>query len=123
MTPEEVVRAELAAWDRLDVDGIMSFFAPDAVWDNVPIGPATGRDEIRQAVDAYVGRMTSADLEIVNVAVAGNVVLIERVDHFLFDGQKIDARVMGAFEITGDMISAWRDYFDTGHGDGPVKDS
>ena len=28
MTPEEVVRAELAAWDHLDVDEIMSYFAP-----------------------------------------------------------------------------------------------
>ena len=115
MTPEDVVRAELAAWDRLDVDGIMSFFMSDAVWDNVPIGPASGHDEIRKAVDEYVGRMTSANLEIVNLAVAGNVVLTERVDHFLFDGRTVDTRVMGAFEIAGDKIAAWRDYFDMQH--------
>ena len=37
----------------------------------------------------------------------------ERVDHFLFDGKTIDARVVGTFEVTGDKITAWRDYFDT----------
>jgi limonene-1,2-epoxide hydrolase len=51
-----------------------------------------------------------------NLAVAGNVVVTERVDHFVFDGKTIHARVMGAFELAGDKITAWRDYFDaTGH--------
>jgi len=27
-----------------------------------------------------------------------------------------DAHVMGAFEIAGDKITAWRDYFDMSHG-------
>jgi len=39
MTPEEVVRAELDAWSRLDVDEIMNYIAENGVWDNVPIGP------------------------------------------------------------------------------------
>lgn len=39
--------------------------------------------------------------------------LTERVDHFVFDGKTIDARVMGAFEVAGEKIIAWRDYFDT----------
>jgi limonene-1,2-epoxide hydrolase len=56
MTPEEVVRAELVAWDRLNVDDIVSFFTPDAVWENGPIAPFSGFDEIRKAVDGYVER-------------------------------------------------------------------
>jgi len=51
LTAEEVVRGELDAWSRLDVDEIVSFFAPDAVWDNVPIGPelrAQGVDNNQQ---------------------------------------------------------------------------
>ena len=57
-------------------------------------------------------RRRSFDAEIVNVAVAGNVVLTERVDHTEFQGAQYHARVMGAFEIGGDKITAWRDYFD-----------
>jgi limonene-1,2-epoxide hydrolase len=113
-----VVRAELAAWDRLDVDAIMSFFTRDAVWDNVPFGAVTGYDEIRKAVDGYVGRMTAANMEIINLAAAGSVVLTERVDHLVFDGRRVDARVMGAFEVSGDKITAWRDYVDMSHGGG-----
>ena len=112
MSPEEVVRAELGAWDRLDVEAIMSYFAPDSVWDNVPIGAATGLDEIRKAVEGWVGQTTSFDAEILNIAVAGNVVLTERVDHVVMNGTTIHGRVMGAFELEGDKIKAWRDYFD-----------
>jgi limonene-1,2-epoxide hydrolase len=111
LSPEEVVRAELGAWDRLDVEAIMSYFTPDSVWDNVPIGAATGLDEIRKTVEGWVGQTTSFDAEILNVAVAGNVVLTERVDHVVMKGAAVHARVMGAFEIEGDKIKAWRDYF------------
>ncbi len=118
MTPEEVVRAELAAWHRLDLDEILSYFAPDAVWENVPIGAVSGRDEIRKEAERWLGQTGSFDAEIVNVAVAGNVVLTERVDHTEFQGAQYHARVMGAFEIGGDKITAWRDYFDMPNDDG-----
>ena len=112
MGPEEVVRAELGAWSRLNVDEIVSHFAADAVWDNVPLGAVMGQHEIRKAVQGYVDRTTQGDIEILNLAVADNVVLTERVDHFVYDGKQIHARVMGAFEVNGDKITAWRDYFD-----------
>ena len=112
MTPEDVVRAELKAWHGLDVDEIVNHFHPDGVWDNVALGVHRGHDEIREAVQGYVQRMDSADLELLNIAVNGNVVLTERVDHMIYDGNKIAARCMGAFEVTGDKITAWRDYFD-----------
>jgi len=50
------------------------------------------------------------------LAVAGNVVLTERLDHFKWDGEMIHARVMGAFEVVGDKITAWRDFFDMSKG-------
>jgi len=114
MSPEGVVRAELAAWGRRNIDEIMSHYAPDAVWDNVPLGPATGYDEIRKASEDFLARMTTFEAEIVNIATNGNVVLTERIDHTDFDGAPVRARVMGAFEVEGDKITAWRDYFDLG---------
>jgi limonene-1,2-epoxide hydrolase len=116
MTPEEVVRAQLDAWSRLDVDEIMGYFAPDAVWDFVPFGPVSGHDAIRKALTGYLSKTTSAEVEILNLAVAQNMVLTERVDHFLWDGETFDTRIMGAFEVTGDKITAWRDYFDMSRG-------
>ncbi len=116
MTPEEVVRAALDAWRRLDVDELVSFFTVDATWDNVPIGVVTGHDQIREAISGYVRHTTSADIEILNLAASGTTVLTERVDHFLWDGHMVDSRVMGAFDIAGEQIASWRDYFDMSHG-------
>ena len=112
MTPEDVVREELRAWERLDIDEIVSYFAPDAVWENVPVGAVSGHDEIRKEAERWLGPMTSCRVEILNLAVAGNVVLVERVDHATYQDQLFDARVMGAIEVDGDKVKAWRDYFD-----------
>ena len=116
MSPEDVVRAELEAWGRLDVEKIVSHFAPDAVYENVPIGAATGLDEIRTTVEQFLKDMTFFDAEMLHLAVAGSVVLTERVDHIVMGGTKMDVRLMGVFEIAGDKVKAWRDYFDVaGH--------
>jgi len=112
VNPEDVVRAELSAWSRRDVDEVMSHFSIDAVWENVPLGVVTGHRAIRDLAERYLRHITEFDSEILNLATAGNVVLTERVDRFVFDGEEVDARCMGAFEVTGDKITAWRDYFD-----------
>ena len=112
MTPEEVVRAEMAAWASLDVDQIMAYFADDATFlPGFSFPTHSGLKEIRQAVEGFLNVMTRCDNEIVNLAVAGNVVLTERVDRFVYNGKPIEAPGMGAFEVSGDKITAWRDYF------------
>jgi len=116
MTPEEVVRSFIAAHKRLDVDAIVDAFTPDGVWHNMPYQPANGRDEIRKIAEDFFSRTAAADLQLINVAVNGNVVLVERIDHIDYAGREIHAPCMGAFEIEGDKIKAWRDYFDSaGH--------
>jgi limonene-1,2-epoxide hydrolase len=114
LTPEEIVRAELDAWGRINAEEIMSHFTIDALWENVPIGAVSGHEDLQKAVGGWVSHITSFDAEILNLAVAGNVVLTERVDHVVMDGRVVNAWVMGAFETEGDKIVAWRDYFDMG---------
>ena len=112
MTPEEVVRAELQSWSSLDADQIMAYFAPDATWlPGFTFPTSSGYDEVRRAVEGFLKGMTRCDIEIVNLAVAGDVVLTERVDRLIHDGKSLDAPGMGAFEVSGDKITAWRDYF------------
>jgi len=82
----------------------------------VPFGPVAGLTAIRKAVEGYLSRTASQHIEILNLAVAGNVVLTERLDHLQFNGERFDSRVMGAFEISGDKIAVWRDYFDMSKG-------
>ena len=112
MTPEEVVRAELGAWSSLDVDQIMAHFAPEATWlPGFGFATSSGYDEIRQAVEGFVEKTSWIENEILNLAVSDNVVLTERVDHLVYDGERLDAPGMGTFEVVGEKITAWRDYF------------
>jgi limonene-1,2-epoxide hydrolase len=112
MTPEEVVRAHLEAVSTLDIDQIMAHFAEDATFMPAIGGPTTsGIAALRELIEGFLKVMTKCDIEIVNLAVAGDVVLTERVDRLIYDGKPLDAPGMGAFEVSGDKITAWRDYF------------
>jgi limonene-1,2-epoxide hydrolase len=114
MDAEQVVRAALDAWSTLDVEKIVEHFAPDAVWDPQPSVTLGGIDEVRRAVAEYTAHMTFAKMQVRNIAVAGNVVLTERVDSFVLDGQRLVVPVMGTFEVADGKIVAWRDYYELG---------
>ena len=111
MSPEEVVRAQLNAWATLDAEKILSYFSDEAVLVD-PTGTYRGLGEVRSWVRGHVKRMDHADLEVLNVAVNDTLVMVERVDRFIYDGKNVSAKCMGAFEVVGDKIIAWRDYFD-----------
>ena len=113
MSPEEVVRAELEAWSTLSVDQIMVHFAADAIWDDPSHGPIAGYENIRNAVEGFVARMSAADMEVLHLLAGGTLVMTERIDRVTFDGSQVAAAIAGVFEIRADKIVAWRDYFDT----------
>jgi limonene-1,2-epoxide hydrolase len=114
MSPEEVVRAQLNAWATLDAEKILSYFSDQAVLTD-PTGTYLGLTQVRRWVEEHVKRMDYAELEVLKVAVNDSLVMVERVDRFIYDGKKVSARCMGAFEVLGDKIIAWRDYFDMPH--------
>jgi limonene-1,2-epoxide hydrolase len=89
MSAEEVVRAEMAAWGRNDVDEVMSHFAEDLTLYVGPYPPISGRDAIRKTMDAYFGRGKCVDLKILYLAVDGDVGLMERHDHWIVNGKEI----------------------------------
>lgn len=111
MSAEEIIRAELAAWARNDVDEMMSHFADDLILYIGPYPPVAGRNAIRKTMNAYFSRGTCVDLKIVNLAVDGDVVLVERDDYWIVNGQEKHWPVMGAYEVKGRKITAWREYF------------
>jgi limonene-1,2-epoxide hydrolase len=112
MNPEEVVRAAMKAQSSLDLDQALAYFSDDATFcPAIGLPTYSGIEAIRECVKGYLKVMTRCDIEIVNLAVAGNVVLTERIDHVVFDGKAHDAPGMGAIEVSGDKITAWRDYF------------
>lgn len=111
-SPEQLVRDFCAAWTRMDVDELMTYFADDAVYHNMPVEPARGTDAIRKTINQFLGTWEATEWEILAMASAGNVVFAERVDRIDSNGRHLDLPVTGVFEVEGEKITVWRDYFD-----------
>ena len=101
MAPEEIVRAEMAAWGRNDVDAVMCHFAENATLHAGPYAPVLGHDAIRKTVNGYFSRGTCVDHEILFIATVGDVVLMERIDHWIIDGKTLAIPHMGVCEVKG----------------------
>ena len=112
----DIVDDFIAAWGSMDLDRIMAFFAPDAVYTNVPIDPPNrGIEAIRGMIGAFLGMAKAVEFVVHHQAenTATGVVMNERTDRFLLsDGRWAALRVMGVFELREGKIRAWRDYFD-----------
>jgi len=111
LTPETIVRNFLAAWPRKDIGELVSYFAEDAVYHNIPVPPVVGREAIRKTFEGFLGAFDIV-LDIVNLGTSGNLVFTERVDRFDLNGKKFDLPVNGVFEVKRGKIVAFRDYFD-----------
>ena len=110
---EASVVAFLESWEGRDIDHIMSFFADDAVYHNVPVAPITGLAGIRQIFQAFLDAFPEAALDIVNVASRPGLVFAERIDRFTTnDGRKVILPVNGVFVLEAGKITRFSDYFD-----------
>jgi limonene-1,2-epoxide hydrolase len=109
---EQLVRRFCEAFSRRDVDELLTFFTDDAVYHNMPMAPATGKDAIRATLEAFVPGSPTIEFVLLAIASAGDVVFTERVDKMTFGGNDVELPVAGVFEIEGERIRAWRDYFD-----------
>ena len=111
---EKVVSDLFAAWSRLSIDDIMSYFAEDAVWDNVPMTPAKGKAAIREMTNGFLKDTATFGVKVLKSAHEGNVVFNSRIDSITMkNGKKADIPVAGMFELDdAGKIRVWRDYFD-----------
>lgn len=104
----------IRAWEARDIERMLGFFAPDAVYHNIPMPPLKGVAQIREAIGPFVAGAKDIAWTTHHIAeTESGVVLTERTDKFaMADGRNISLPVMGAFEIRDGKIAAWRDYFD-----------
>jgi limonene-1,2-epoxide hydrolase len=109
---EKIVNDFCQAWSRKDINEILAFMSDDAVYHNIPLQPAKGKDAIKAVINTFLPGSQSIEFRIVNTASAGNVVFNERIDVFQMGGKKVELPVAGVFVVTNGKISAWRDYFD-----------
>lgn len=111
-TEMDVVRQFLGALERFDVDAAVELLADDAVFQNVPLPPARGRDAIEKQLRLLARYGTGFEVVYDNVASEGPVVLTERTDVLVFGRLRAAFWVCGTFEVRNGKIEVWRDRFD-----------
>ena len=109
---EKIVRDFCAAWARKNIDELLGFFTPDAVYHNMPLEPLQGVAAIRETINMFATPAEGIEFEMLAIASAGDVVFTERVDRFKMMGKSVELPVAGVFEVRNGKIAAWRDYFD-----------
>jgi len=96
---------------------VRCWFKDRTRWVNEGVSVTTGAKEAIAMIDGLESSMGIAMVHIDMLAIAadGSRVLTERLDRFeRVDGNEIGrSMVMGIFELEGDKIVEWRDYFDT----------
>ncbi len=109
---EQLVRNFIAAWSSLDVEEILSYFADDGTYHNMPIAPVTGRENLRAFIAAFLADWTSTDWDIINITCQNDTVFAERMDRTKIGSRSVNLPCCGVFEMAGGKIRVWRDYFD-----------
>ncbi|WP_322819238.1 limonene-1,2-epoxide hydrolase family protein [Tepidiforma sp.] len=113
-TPTEVVSAFIAEWQNPHPDPaqLAAYFTEDAVYHNIPASPVVGPEAIAAVFQSFLAQVSPRGWEVLRQIANGNLVMNERIDRFAIGDRLIELPVAGAFEVRGERICAWRDYFD-----------
>ncbi|MFK7896131.1 MAG: SgcJ/EcaC family oxidoreductase [Myxococcota bacterium] len=109
---EALVRKFIEAWSRLDATELAAFFTEDGVYHNMPAGPIQGRANIEKFIAGFSAPWTETTWDLIHIASTGNLVFAERLDRTKAGAKSVDLPCLGVFEIEGNQIKVWRDYFD-----------
>jgi limonene-1,2-epoxide hydrolase len=125
-SPTDLVRRFCAAWSKnATTPELAAFFTDDAIYHNIPFAPIKGRDAIADNIDSFIRTgppgIEAIEFRLVNIAANGPIVMTERTDVFRLPGRSFELPVMGSFEVNGNEIKTWRDYFDTNQFDARMR--
>jgi limonene-1,2-epoxide hydrolase len=111
--PEHIVERFLQLLCLREIDAAAEVLGADVVYTNVSLPTVRGRERVRRLAQATLGR-DGAGLEIYLRAISSRhgKVLTERTDVLTFGPLRIQFWVCGRFDVEGEEIVGWRDYFD-----------
>jgi len=109
---EAVVRRVLELWASRDADAMVSLFAEDGVYDNVPAAqPLRGREAVREWLQGVFEQLW-VEVDLLHIARSGEWVLSERVDTHVHGDRRLPLPVMNASRVVDGKVVIWRDYYD-----------
>lgn len=100
------------AWNTRDWERVYALFAEDGVLHSMMIEPVVGRDTIRERLSRMTPGIESIELKLRNIGVVNDVVMLERVDDFTYQGKHSRVPVVGVLEINNGLVTEWREYYD-----------
>lgn len=116
--PVDIVRSFFAslgpasdqAWS-----GLEAYFDADTVWENVGLGTTVGLEDAIAFIKSFPVAFSHMQIDVLHICADGDVVLNERIDHFVnASGETVATiRVSGIIQVRDGRIALWRDYFDT----------
>jgi limonene-1,2-epoxide hydrolase len=115
----EATREFFARWSASYEELCASFrdtFSADCVWDQRPIARTTGPDPaVRFLALAHRAMgLATVDVELLSIAVAGDTVHTQRIDHLRTKRGRtiVSIPVAGVLTYRGAEVIHWREYFD-----------
>ncbi len=110
----DVVKAFMAAMAKKDYDTGLKYIAENCAYENMPeaMPKVQGPAGVRAVLEPFFAPTIDNEFIFLNVAVSGDIVIVERLDRHLLETGWVELPVTGVFEIRDGRITLWRDYFD-----------
>lgn len=104
-------------WSKSDPAVLLEYFAPDAVYQNIPVPAMSSKAEIEAFLSEFFSAFT---LEVDTIAIASNgrFVFTERLDYLRGATGLCELKIVGVMEFENGLITAWRDYYDSRQAEG-----
>jgi len=104
-----------ASIDAMDTEGFLAFIRDDATFRFGSSPAATGREEIRAAVEGFFASFAALRHDLQQVIADGDAVACEgEVTYTRHDGSTITLPFANVFKVDGELISRYRVYIDIG---------
>ena len=90
----------------------LGLLTDDVEYQNMPLPPVHGAAAVKETLEMLLASAESSEWVVHREAASGNLVMNERTDRFLVNGNWLELPVAGVFELRDGRIALWRDYFD-----------
>jgi limonene-1,2-epoxide hydrolase len=113
LTPLEIVRRFMTDMERLDFDAGTTWVAETCAYTNPPpLGTVQGPAGVRAVLEPFFAPTLENEFRILNEAVNGSTVFIERLDRHRLPDKWVELPVTGVLEVRDGKIVRWTEYFD-----------